>query len=307
METLALIDAFVRSAEAKSFSAAARKLGVTPAAVSKNVAKLEASLGVQLFQRTTRSLTLTEAGKRFHAEASPGLATLREAIDGVTEARRAPQGTLRLSVTQAFGREYVVPLLGGFLKEHPLVVADFSFENRPIDLVAEGFDVAIGAGFELPPNTVARELARAHVVAIASKAYVAEHGLPKTPSDLSAREGIVMRSAQTGRVREWPFRTATGERAAFLPKPRIVFDDSEAIARAALLGLGIGFVAMPHAAPHLESGALVRVLPKWHADIGAISIYFASQRHLPAKTRVFVDYVVQQFKRLKLAKRFDAR
>jgi DNA-binding transcriptional LysR family regulator len=306
MDSLASIESFVRSVEAGSFSAAARKLGLTPAAVSKSVAKLEASLGVRLFQRTTRSLTLTEAGERFLRESAGGLASLRAALASVAGAREEPAGTLRVSLSPTFGRDYVLPMLAGFLARHPAITPDWCFDNRQVDLVGEGFDAAIGAAIELRSGIVARELARAHIVAVASPAYLAGHPTPRAPADLSRHDGILLRSPQSGRIRSWPFRSAAGEQAAIELRPRIVFDDMEAITQAVLVGLGIGLVSMPHAVSHLERGTLVRVLPRWHADAGPIHVYFGSAALLPAKTRAFVDFVVAHFRRERLAERFRA-
>lgn len=306
MQTLATIESFVRSAEAGSFSAAARALGVSPAAVSKNVAKLEASLGVRLFQRTTRRLALTDLGERFLRDAGGGLATLQAAITDLASAHGQPAGTLRVSLSPAFGRDYIVPMLGGFLVAYPAVVPDWHFDNRQVDLVAEGFDAAIGAAIDLPSGVVAREIARAHIVTVAAPSYLAARRAPRTPADLAAHDGIVMRSPRTGRVRVWPFRDGGGRPASFELRPRIVFDDTDAICQAALAGLGIGVVSMPHAIPHLESGALVRVLPGWFADAGPIHVYFRGQKLLPAKTRAFVDHVVAHARRERFAARFRA-
>ena len=146
MEALSSIESFVRSAESGGFSAAARRLGITPAAVSKNVAKLEANLGVRLFQRSTRSLALTEAGERFLQEAGPSLANLQAAISNLSNAGGLPAGTLKVSLAPAFGRDYVLPLLGDFLERYPAVVPDWHFDNRQVELIGEGFDAAIGGG-----------------------------------------------------------------------------------------------------------------------------------------------------------------
>ncbi|MBZ5713594.1 LysR family transcriptional regulator [Nannocystis pusilla] len=306
MESLAAIESFVHSAEAGSFSAAARKLGVTPAAVSKSVAKLEERLGVRLFQRTTRSLELTEAGELFLREAASGLHTLQAAIAGLASAQREPAGTLRVSMSPTFGRDYILPMLAGFLEKYPAITPDWHLDNRQVDLVADKFDAAIGAAIELRSGIVARELARAHIVAAASPAYLARHGAPKSPAELARHDGIVLRSPQSGRVRTWSFRSKTGDEATFEPRPRIVFNDMEAVCQATLAGLGVGLISMPHTVPHFDSGALVRVLPRWYADAGAIFVYFGGQKLLPAKTRAFVDHLVAYFKRERLAERFRA-
>ncbi|MFY8043067.1 MAG: LysR family transcriptional regulator, partial [Rhodoferax sp.] len=175
MEALSTIESFVRSAESGSFSAAARRMGLTPAAVSKNVAKLEANLGVRLFQRSTRSLALTEAGERLLSDVGSGLATLQAAMSNLASSGGLPAGTLKVSLAPAFGRDYVLPLLTDFLEKFPAVVPDWHFENRQVDLIGEGFDAAIGGGIELAPGVVARELSRLHLIPVAAPAYLTRH------------------------------------------------------------------------------------------------------------------------------------
>lgn len=306
MDTLNCIECFVRSAEAGSFAEAARRLGLTPAAVGKNVARLEAELQVRLFQRSTRSLSLTEAGEHFLRESSAGLNSLQAAMANLSALQGQPAGVLKVSMGQSFGRYHVMPLLPEFLALYPGVQPDFHFENRPVDLVAEGFDAAIGGGFEMSPGVVARELAPAHLVLLASPAYLAQHGQPGTPAELAERDGILIRSPQTGRIRSWLLRHQDGRQAAVELRSRMALDEPEAACQAALMGLGICLVAMPHALPHLGSGALVRVLPEWHVDAGIISIHFAAQKLLPHKTRVFIDFIVEQFRAQKLGERFSA-
>jgi DNA-binding transcriptional LysR family regulator len=301
METLSGIESFVRSAENGSFSAAARLLGITPAAVSKNVATLESQLGIRLFQRSTRRLTLTESGERFLIEASTGLSTLQSAITNLASSSGLPSGTLKVSLAPAFGRAYVLPLLGDFLTTYPSILPDWHFDNRQVDLIGEGFDAAIGGGIELSSGVVARELARLHLIAVASPTYLASQGDIQTPERLSTLDGVLWRSPQTGRVRPWLLHYQDGQQITIKLKPRITVNDPESLCHAVLMGLGVGLVAMPHALPHLKSGALVRLLPDWYSDAGAISLYYSSTRLLPAKTRAFVDYIVEAFQSQHLA------
>jgi len=303
MQPLSHLESFVRTADAGSFSAAARQLGLTPAAVSKNVARLEAGLGVRLFQRSTRRLTLTDGGERLLHEVRGALTTLTDAVNGVAEQDRQPAGTLKVSMGQAFGRTYVVPLLADFLARYPKVLPDWHFDNRQIDLIGEGFDAAIGGGIELMPGVVARELARVHIVAAAAPAYLAGKPLPRHPAELATLDGIARRSSPTGRVRHWTMRNARGEEATPEMRPRVIFNDPEAMCQAALMGLGIALLPMPFARPWLQSGGLVRVLPGWWADGGPISLYYPSKKQLPARTRVFVDHVVAQFREQEFALR----
>jgi DNA-binding transcriptional LysR family regulator len=306
METVANLESFVRSAEFGSFSAAARRLGLTPAAVSRNVAHLEGRLGVRLFQRSTRHLTLTEAGERFLHSVSGGLESIQAAIAAVADDAAQPAGVLKVSMAPAFGLEYLLPLLPAFLARYPTIVPDWQFDNRQVDLVAGGFDAAIGGGIELTSGIVARELARAHIVAVAAPSYLVDKPLPRDPGGLAAFGGIVRRSVQSGRLQAWVMRNAAGEEIAAELPPRLVLNDPEAMCRAALMGLGVSLVPLPHVLPHLESRALVRLLPGWYADAGPISLYFAGRKLLPAKTRAFVDFIVEQFQRQNLARRFSA-
>ena len=158
MESFGSIECFVRSAEGGSFAEAARHLSLTPAAVGKSVAKLEARLGVRLFQRSTRRLTLTEAGKLFLDEVSGSLTTIQNAVANLASAEGRPVGTLKVSMGTVFGNRYVVPLLGTFMQRFPDISPDWHFDNRQVDLIGQGFDAAIGGGFELPQGVVARKL-----------------------------------------------------------------------------------------------------------------------------------------------------
>ena len=304
METLANLESFVRSAETGGFSAAARRLSLTPAAVSRNVAMLERNLGIRLFQRSTRKLTLTEAGERFLHAVRNNLDELQAAIASVATDHGEPAGVLKVSMGMTFGVEYILPLLPNFLKRYPGVRADWQFENRQVDLIAEGFDAAIGGGIDLAPGLVSRVLAPAHIIAVASPSYLKGRIPPADPSGLAAFDGIVMRSSKTRRVRERPMRNAAGEEMTVPLRATIAFDDPEAMCQAAVLGMGVTQIVMAHALRHLQSGALVRLVPQWYADAGSISIYYASRRQVPAKTRVFVDFVAEAFRRQRLAERF---
>jgi DNA-binding transcriptional LysR family regulator len=306
METLANLEAFIRSAECGSFSAAARRLGVTPAAVSRNVAMLERNLRVRLFQRSSRSLTLTEDGARFLASVSEGVQSIQSAIADVTTNAGKPAGVLKVSMPPTFGLDHVWPLLPAFMERYPDVQVDWSFENRQVDLIGEGFDAAIGGGMELAPGVVAQRLAPLHVIAVASPAYLQGRQLPRQPHELETLDGVSMRSPVTGRLRVWRMRNRDGVEAILEHRVRVVADDPEAICRAVLMGLGVAVIAVPYVERHLESGALQRLLPDWHADLGAISIYFAGRNLLPAKTRAFVDHVTTAFREQNLARRFSA-
>jgi DNA-binding transcriptional LysR family regulator len=298
---------FVQTAEQGSFSAAARVLGLTPAGVSKNVARLESDLGVRLFHRSTRRLALTESGERFLDQVGAPLSSLQAAVAGAEVADDQAVGTLKVSMGHAFGRRFLVPLLADFLARHPRVVPDWHFDNRQVDMVGEGFDAAIGGGFALSSGVVARELAPVHIVAVAAPGYLAGRPLPRTPEDFAGLDGIMRRSSPTGRVRPWSLRSRRAPEQTMPCKPRLIFSDPEAIAEAARLGLGVALLPMPFAFGFIESGELVRLLPGWYSDAGPLSLYYPSRRMLPAKTRVFVDFIVERFRAAGFARLVDGR
>ena len=248
METLANLESFVRSAESGSFSAAARRLALTPAAVSRNVAMLERNLGVRLFQRSTRKLTLTEAGEHFLASIGGNLDALQTAIAAVATDRGEPAGVLKVSMAPTFGIDHILPLLPAFLARYPRIRPEWRFENRQVDLIAEGYDAAIGGGFELTPGVVSRPLAPAHIIAVASPACLAGRTPPTDPAALGEFAGIVMRSERSGRVRQWTMRDAAGAEMAATLAETIVVNDPAAMREAALLGLGVALLALPDVA-----------------------------------------------------------
>jgi DNA-binding transcriptional LysR family regulator len=280
---------------------------MTPAGVSKNVASLESSLGVRLFHRSTRRLSLTEGGERFLQQVNGPLTALQGALAGLAQHDETPAGTLKVSMGQAFGRHFLVPLLDEFLSRYPAVLPDWHFDNRQVDIVGEGFDAAIGGGFDLTSGVVARELAPVHIVAVASPLYMRDRVLPVTTGDLAAFDGIMRRSSPTGRVRAWTLRSRRAPEQPVPCKPRLIFSDPEAIALAARNGLGVALLPMPFAFAHIRSGELLRLLPGWYSDAGPLSLYYPSRKLLPAKTRVFIDFVVERFQSAGFARLVDGR
>lgn len=209
METLSNLECFVRAAEAASFSEAARRLGLTPAAVSRNVAMLEKNLGARLFQRSTRRLHLTEAGERLLAGIGTNLDALQQALATVSTGQQEPAGVLKVSVSPSFGLDYLMPLLPAFLERYPAIRPEWHFENRQVDIVGEGYDAAIGGGFGLNPGVVARTLAPAHLVAVAAPSWLTGRAPPAHPRELDGC-GATGRCAGQGarklcwRCQPWP-------------------------------------------------------------------------------------------------------
>ena len=237
-------------------------------------------------------------------EIGGNLDALQAAIASVSTDRSEPAGVLKVSMPPTFGITYVMPLLPAFLARYPMVRPDWHFENRQVDLIAEGYDAALGGGFDLALGVVSRALTPAHLVAVASPAYMAGRAPPADPGALAQLDGIAMRSSRTGRISQRTMRDATGEEMPARLNETIMVNDPAAMREAAILGLGVALLSVSDVLSSIERGELVRLLPRWYADAGAISIYYATRALLPAKTRVFVDFVVEAFERERLAERF---
>src|ERR1700759_2555266 len=179
------LDAFIAAADEGSFSAAARHLGLTPAAVSKSVAQFEARLGVRLFQRSTRKVALTTDGERLYGQVRLPWGEIGDALTDLRQGAGKPAGTLKVALAHTVGREYFVPMMEGFVRRYPDVVPDLHFDNRQVDLIAEGFDVPLGGGIELTDALMARELARRRIVLVASPAYLKTQPVPGHPDELA--------------------------------------------------------------------------------------------------------------------------
>jgi DNA-binding transcriptional LysR family regulator len=294
MDDLGALESFLKTVESGSFSAAASLLGLTPAAVSKHVAKLERTLGTRLFQRTTRSLTLTESGERLYAEAAGPARSLAQIMATISDRDAPPAGTLRLSVAPGFGRQYILPLMPAFLARYPAMTLDWSFENRHVDLVREGFDAAIGSGVEADANLVARQLVPLKFLTVASPDYLARRGVPRSVKDLAAHDCIRLRSATTGRLRDWAYRV-NGEVVSLAVTGRLILTDLDAMLEATLAGMGMALLGAHHVLPSLSAGKLISVLPGQAASSGAIHVYYAQARLTPPKVRAFVDFLTEAF------------
>ena len=304
LDSISHLVSFVYSAEERGFSKAARRLGLTPAAVSKNVAALERQLGVRLFRRTTRQLSLTEEGEQFLREVAEPWQRIEGAVIAARDGATLPGGTLKVGMAPAVGRTYFVPMLEEFRRRYPGIVLDLRFDNRQVDLVKDGFDAAIGGGIELGEGVVARELAHVRIVVVAAPAYLARRGTPLRPGELAVHDGVKRRSVQTGRVVAWNLCRDDGLEADIEPRTVAICDDPEAVAMAAVAGMGLALLPVPHALPLFRTGELVQVLEQWHTPARPLCVYYPSRRHLPAKTRVFVDFIVEQFRAQRLAEQF---
>jgi DNA-binding transcriptional LysR family regulator len=207
-------------------------------------------------------------------------------------------------MSPTLGIGYILPLLPQFMQRYPMIRPEWMFENRQVDLIAEGYDAAIGGGFELTPGIIARPLAPAHIIPVASPGYMGDRVPPHDPSGLRELDGIVMRSMRTGRIHQRQMRNLAGDEQPAALKETIVVNDPAAMRSAALLGLGAAMIAKADALGYLESGELIQLIPAWYADAGPISIYYANRTLLPSKTRVFIDFLTEVFHRERWPERF---
>jgi len=285
-----------------NFSSAARRLGISSAAVSKSVAQLEKSLEVRLFHRTTHSLTLTEDGLDLHRRTGHLVEQLEDQIRLSSDKKRAPHGTLKVNLPDSFGRMVVLPLLPAFMEKYPEIQLDLRFDDRLGDLVKEGADVGIGVMMNPDSRVIAREFYRIQPILVASNAYIERHGLPETPADLARHNCIALRSATTGRIKAWNLKD-NGEHIQFEPKGNLIVNNIAASMKAAEMGLGISLAGVQIAQALMEDtccseellqeGCIQRVLQPYEPDPIQALIYYSSRHYLPAKTRLFIDYLME--------------
>lgn len=287
MTEIGAIPVFVAVADNGSFAAAARKLGITKSAVSKRIGGLEAHLGAQLFHRSTRSISLTEAGEIYLAHAVQALGSAQEAEDAVAALQGDPVGHLKVSAPMSFGQLHVAPAIPEFLRLHPGITLELSMDDRFVDLVDSGMDLALRAG-SLPDSAlIARKLAPIHSVIVAAPAYLDRAGAPLHPQDLMDHD--CLHYAYSRDPLEWKFIGDDGE-IAVRTKGRFRVNNSEALCTTLVAGLGIGRLPTFIAGAHLAAGQLQRVLPDFLMPEQALYAVFPERQHVPAKVRAFVEY-----------------
>lgn len=294
MEHFGAIPVFVAVVENGSFSAAARTLGVSKSAVSKRIHGLEAQLGVRLLYRTTRKLSLTEAGERYFEHAALALNAAIQAEEAVTELQGEPQGQLRVSSPMSFGRLHVAPMIPKLMQRYPKLRVDLVMDDRKVDLVAAGFDVAIRAGSgDLPDSTlVARRLAPLRQVLCASAGYIEGHGLPASPAELTGHNCVLYSYSSDANM--WSLHKGdTTESVVVSGNYRV--NNSEALLAALTQGIGIGRLPTFVAGPELKTGRLVTLLEAYTIPDHTFYAVFPQREYLPAKVRAFVDFATEYF------------
>ena len=289
MEDLRAIMAFVNAAELRSFTGAAKVLGMTPSGVGKSIARLEKSLGVRLLHRTTRRVGLTDEGTVFFEQCRRVLDELEAARTLMSNRSAAPRGRLRVSLPRTIGRRILVPALPRFIADHPNVELDVSLSDRRVNLVEEGIDVAVRIGTLSDASLVARPIGQQQVVTIAPTTLVSSTPI-ESIGDLAHHRCLSFRFPSTGRERAWTFRSE-GRALELRPRAFITFDDGEGLADAVRAGLGVTQVPSYMAVDGLASGEASEVLSGFRPRPVPIHAVFASRRNIPARTRAFIDFV----------------
>lgn len=287
MDRLAAMETFVYVVETGSFSAAARRLNIGQPAVSKTIAQLEARLAVRLLLRSTRGLTPTEAGLAFFDRAKRAIEEANEADNAARGAASGLTGNLRICAAVTFGRQHIVPYLGPFLDQNPDLNIDLMLDDRNINLVEEGVDIALRMGVLSDSGLTARKIAECRRVVLGTPQYFEKHGEPACPADLTKHQAVVY---TLGGGAHWPFKKA-GEEQPVIISGRIRANAAEGLREAVLANLGLTMASEWMFSQELASGAVKEVMSDWALPNQDLWAVFPTGRMASAKARAFVDYV----------------
>jgi DNA-binding transcriptional LysR family regulator len=281
------LDAVIAIARKASFRAAALELGMSTTALSNAVGKLEADLGIRLFNRTTRSVSLTDAGRLFIEQVGPALQDIHGAMEAVRSQQATPSGTLRINAFAMAAREILSPLVLEFLRRYPQVHVDLVTEGRLVDIVAEGFDLGVRGADLVPSDMIAVSLGRPQRYAVVgSPAYIEKHGKPGVPPDLHHHPCIRVR-LPNGTLYRWEFEK-DGQTAQIAVSGPITLDEASLARTAVLEGIGLGFFMEQNVRADLEAGRLVRVLEDWTPPFGGLCLYYPGRRNPSAALKAFI-------------------
>lgn len=274
-----------------SFARAADSLDMTPSGVSRAISRLEKRLGIRLFDRTTRSVQLTDEGRRFYQQIAPLLAGLEEAASSAADSALTVRGRLRVNIDPYFSRLVLGPVLGDFMRRYPQLQLDLHTRDQLGDLVADGFDVAIRFGIPQSSSLIARKLMQVRVLTVASPAYLEQYGRPATPQDLeNGHMCLDFRDSQTGRPFAWEFHRK-GEQVIVRTDGRLVVNDASTLYSVCEHGHAVAQMLDLGLTPALNAGSLVELFPDWPDERFPLYAYYPS-RHLPAaKVRAFLEFV----------------
>jgi DNA-binding transcriptional LysR family regulator len=287
------ISVFAAVVDAGTFVAASEVIGVSPPGVSRAIARLEKRLKVRLFNRTTRSVSLTEEGRRFYEQVMPHLAGLEEAAAAAAGGASAVRGKLRINLDPVFYRTILGQQLDQFMDAHPDLEIEFIARDNLGDLVMDGFDLALRFGEPRASTLIARKLLDTGVVTVAAPAYIARWGRPAKPEDLESRNHrcLEFRNPETGKPFPWEFHRKR-KRIVVDTRGRLTVNDPSALFNACLAGSGIAQMLLLGAEHLIAEGRLINLFPDWPDERYPLYAYYPSRHHMPAKTRAFLDFVV---------------
>lgn len=289
---------FTTVVKANNFTNAAHALGLTPSAVSKQISLLEDRLGVRLLNRTTRSVSPTEAGQLFFNRCNRILEDLEEAEHMVKDLETSPKGTLKITATPTFGRSMMMKIFSAFLKQYPEVNFDLTLADKNLDLVREGFDLAIHLGSLQDSRLVARPVAKQKVILAATQRYVNEFGLPRSLDDLNHHHLLMVSGIDYAEPR-W-IKRFLKEAGLQNKDRRFTVNDLDAMCEATTNDMGISALPLYMIKPHLESGELIHILPDVIFPTRTIHVVYPENRYLSAKSRAFVDFMADYFEKNQL-------
>jgi DNA-binding transcriptional LysR family regulator len=286
---LSVLAAFLVTAEERSFTSAAKRLGVSPSAMSHAIRGLEEGLGVRLLSRTTRSVAPTEAGQQLLTRLRPALTEVQDALDQLSGLRDKPAGRVRLLTNRLAARTVLAPKLEKFTRDYPDVVLDITADDRRMDIVAGGFDAGISFGEFVEKDMIAvRVSGDLRAAIVGSPAYFKTKPRPKTPRDLLSHRCINFRHGSGGDVYRWEFDKGKKSLSVAVDGPLIV-DDVEILVRAVMDGLGLAFLSEDYVAPQLATGKLIRVLEDWCQPFPGFFLYYPSRRQQPAALSALIS------------------
>ena len=288
---LADLTAFVAVADQLSFRRAASRLGVTPSALSHSMRQLEERLGMRLLNRTTRSVSVTDAGLRLLERLRPAISEIAGALEDLNQERQRPVGRLRIYAIHLAASAVIAPIWGRFLSTYPEVHLELAVGEAPIDIVAKGFDAGIGPHDRVPADMIAvRVMGPLKVVVVGAPTYFARRRPPRTPDDLARHICVEYRRAADGDVLVWPFERNHKSRRISV-NGRVMVNETDLAVRAAVDGLGIAYTVEALAEPFLRSGQLVRVLEDWTPSFEGLYLYYPGHRQVPATLRALIDMI----------------
>lgn len=292
MDRLDDLLAFIKVVEARSFTAAAAKLGISKSVVSRRMADLENRLGARLLNRTTRQLSVTEVGQAFYERSVRIVADLEEAERAVADLHAAPRGTLKVSAPMSFGRLHLAPAVAAFLTQQPAIEVELDLNDRYVDLVDEGYDLAIRIGRLKDSTLIARRLAPSRRVVVGSPDYFGRHGKPHAPDDLTAHNCLIY--TNTPLAEQWQFRV-DGEVRPIRVSGNLKANNGDMLREAALAGVGITVLPTFLVGDALAKGALECVLCPYTISEAGVHAVYPHNRHLSPKVRAFVDFLAGRF------------